>query len=84
MYSLELDHKINTAKARLLNFCAGKRVLCAFSGGKDSQTCHQLLKECGVVQMADAPAPCIMAGTGYSADDAWLEISQEDKQHEKS
>lgn len=43
-----MEHKIETAKARIAEFCTGKRVLCAFSGGKDSQTCYQLLKETGV------------------------------------
>ena len=33
---------------RLREFCSGKKVLCAFSGGKDSQTCYHLLKEAGV------------------------------------
>ena len=33
---------------RIRTFCAGKRVLCAFSGGKDSQACYHLLEDAGV------------------------------------
>ena len=33
---------------RIRTFCTGKRVLCAFSGGKDSQACYHLLEDAGV------------------------------------
>ena len=33
---------------RIRTFCAGRRVLCAFSGGKDSQVCYHLLEDAGV------------------------------------
>lgn len=33
---------------RIRTFCTGKRVLCAFSGGKDSQVCYHLLEDAGV------------------------------------
>jgi len=36
------------AIARIREFCGGKKVLCAFSGGKDSQACYHLLEESGV------------------------------------
>lgn len=36
------------AIARIRNFCNGKRVLVAFSGGKDSQCCYHLCKEAGI------------------------------------
>lgn len=36
------------AIARIRNFCAGKRTLVAFSGGKDSQCCYHLCEEAGV------------------------------------
>ena len=29
-------------------YCEGKKVLCAFSGGKDSQCCYHLLKDAGI------------------------------------
>lgn len=41
--------KYETAIERVKTFCAGKKVLCAFSGGKDSQTCYHLLKDAGIV-----------------------------------
>lgn len=40
--------KVETAIARIKEYCTGKKVLCAFSGGKDSQCCYHLLKEAGV------------------------------------
>jgi phosphoadenosine phosphosulfate reductase len=40
--------KHETALARIKNFCEGKRVLVAFSGGKDSQSCYHLCKEAGI------------------------------------
>ena len=36
------------AIARIRNFCAGKKTLVAFSGGKDSQCCYHLCEEAGV------------------------------------
>lgn len=44
----ELEDKVELAKKRIRQFCAGKRVLVAFSGGKDSQACYHLCKEAGV------------------------------------
>ena len=40
--------KVDLAIARLRMNCTGKSVLCAFSGGKDSQVCYHLLKESGI------------------------------------
>jgi phosphoadenosine phosphosulfate reductase len=40
--------KHETAIARIREFCQGQTVLCAFSGGKDSQCCYHLLEESGV------------------------------------
>lgn len=40
--------KIETAIERIRFNCKGKKVLCAFSGGKDSQCCYHLLKESGI------------------------------------
>ncbi len=40
--------RYETAIERIKTFCAGKKVLCAFSGGKDSQTCYHLLKDAGI------------------------------------
>jgi len=40
--------KHEAAIMRIREFCTGKRVLCAFSGGKDSQACYHLLQESGV------------------------------------
>ena len=37
-----------TTLDRMRMFCEGKRVLCAFSGGKDSQACYHLLEDAGV------------------------------------
>lgn len=36
------------AIARIRNFCAGKKTLVAFSGGKDSQCCYHLCEDAGV------------------------------------
>lgn len=38
---------------RIRTFCDGKRVLCAFSGGKDSQACYHLLEDAGVTFHAE-------------------------------
>lgn len=40
--------KLGIAIERLQTFCKGKRVLCAFSGGKDSQACYHLCKAAGL------------------------------------
>lgn len=40
--------KVETAVERIRTFCAGKKTLLAFSGGKDSQTCYHLAKMAGV------------------------------------
>lgn len=40
--------KLGIAIERLRTFCKGKRVLCAFSGGKDSQVCFHLCKAAGL------------------------------------
>lgn len=40
--------KHESALARIRTFCAGKRVLVAFSGGKDSQCCYHLCEEAGI------------------------------------
>lgn len=40
--------KHDIAIARIREFCAGKRVLVAFSGGKDSQCCYHLCEEAGI------------------------------------
>ena len=40
--------KLDMTIARLRVHCAGKRVLLAFSGGKDSQVCWHLLEEAGI------------------------------------
>jgi phosphoadenosine phosphosulfate reductase len=40
--------KHETAIERIRTFCEGQTVLCAFSGGKDSQCCYHLLEESGV------------------------------------
>lgn len=40
--------KHGMAIKRVTEFCSGKRVLCAFSGGKDSQACYHLLEEAGI------------------------------------
>jgi len=36
------------AVERIRNFCAGRRTLVAFSGGKDSQCCYHLCEEAGI------------------------------------
>ncbi len=41
-------NKYDTTIERIKTYCSGKRVLCAFSGGKDSQACYHLLKDAGV------------------------------------
>lgn len=40
--------KIETAIERLRFNCKNKKVLCAFSGGKDSQCCYHLLNDAGI------------------------------------
>lgn len=40
--------KHGVAIARIRNFCAGKKTLVAFSGGKDSQCCYHLCEEAGI------------------------------------
>ena len=42
---LDGSTKYDIAIKRIKSFCAGKRVLCAFSGGKDSQACYHLCKD---------------------------------------
>lgn len=42
------EELVKKAIALLHEHCDGKRVLCAFSGGKDSQCCYHLLKEAGI------------------------------------
>lgn len=39
---------VQNAIGLLHEHCDGKKVLCAFSGGKDSQCCYHLLKEAGI------------------------------------
>lgn len=43
-----LEDKVSTAIKRIRQFCDGKRVMVAFSGGKDSQACYHLCKDAGV------------------------------------
>lgn len=45
---LDGKDKLGIAIERLQTFCKGKRVLCAFSGGKDSQACYHLCKAAGL------------------------------------
>lgn len=40
--------KYATAIERIKCFCAGKKVVLAFSGGKDSQVCYHLLEDAGI------------------------------------
>lgn len=40
--------KVEVAINRIRNFCAGKKTLVAFSGGKDSQCCYHLCRDAGV------------------------------------
>lgn len=40
--------KLETSIERIKTFCTGKRVLVAFSGGKDSQCCYHLCKDAGI------------------------------------
>ena len=40
--------KVQMAINRIRYFCDGKKTLCAFSGGKDSQCCYHLCKEAGI------------------------------------
>lgn len=40
--------KVALALARIKNYCQNRRVLVAFSGGKDSQCCYHLCKEAGI------------------------------------
>lgn len=42
------NNKIETAINRIREFCTGKKVLVAFSGGKDSQCCYHLCKDAGI------------------------------------
>ncbi len=44
----DFERKHRLAIERVKSFCAGKKVLCAFSGGKDSQCVYHILKEAGV------------------------------------
>ena len=50
IFDPELDGKTKHDRAveRVRAFCAGKRTLVAFSGGKDSQCCYHLALEAGV------------------------------------
>lgn len=43
-----LEDKVSIAIKRIRQFCDGRRVLVAFSGGKDSQVCYHLCKEAGI------------------------------------
>lgn len=45
---LDGSTKLDLAIKRLQTFCQGKKTLCAFSGGKDSQVCYHLCKEAGL------------------------------------
>ena len=40
--------KVQTAIKRIQQYCAGKKTLVAFSGGKDSQCCYHLAKMAGI------------------------------------
>lgn len=40
--------KVQTAIRRIQQYCAGKKTLVAFSGGKDSQCCYHLCKMAGI------------------------------------
>ena len=40
--------KPETAVERIRSFCTGKKVLVAFSGGKDSQCCYHLCEDAGI------------------------------------
>jgi len=42
------NSRYDRALMRIREFCTGKRVLCAFSGGKDSQSCYHLLQDAGI------------------------------------
>lgn len=44
----DFERKHRLAIERVKTFCAGKKVLCSFSGGKDSQCVYYILKEAGV------------------------------------
>ena len=41
--------KYQMAVDRIRYYCDGKKTLCAFSGGKDSQVCYHLCKDAGIV-----------------------------------
>lgn len=40
--------KLETSIERIKTFCAGKKTLVAFSGGKDSQCCYHLCEDAGI------------------------------------
>lgn len=40
--------KLDTSIMRIKEYCRGKKVLVAFSGGKDSQCCYHLCKDAGI------------------------------------
>lgn len=42
------DNKLDRAIARIRTYCAGKKTLVAFSGGKDSQCCYHLCRDAGI------------------------------------
>lgn len=42
------ENKLDRAIARIRTYCAGKKTLVAFSGGKDSQCCYHLCKDAGI------------------------------------
>lgn len=42
------EAKVKESIELLKRECAGRKVLCTFSGGKDSQCCYHLLKEAGI------------------------------------
>lgn len=46
--NLDGKTKVDMAIDRIRSFCKGKKVLVAFSGGKDSQCCYHLAKAAGI------------------------------------